>query len=177
MDSNSCMNNEASRRSVKRITYCARQLQTMQLWQWSLVFFCGSNVDGACWRAVDCNPYLACSQGIGTIGPNCSKDGMPNCSRCFEGYHLRNQKCEMKHCHLDGFFVWFLDCLWLFSFNPSRIFWCLHSPQLFVSLRCNSWTPGTCGNGTAATGPDCPAPSLEQCSSCNPGNGLSSQVI
>ena len=100
----------------------------MQLWQWSLAFVSDSNVDVPCWRAVDCNPYLAPSQGIGTLGPNCSKDGMPNCSRCFEGYHLRNQKCEMKHCHSDGTLN--------FGFHASRIFWCLHSAQLFVSLQC-----------------------------------------
>lgn len=36
-----------------------------------------------------------------------------------------------------------------------------------------SFTEGTCANGTAATGADCPAPLMEQCSSCKPGGVLS----
>ena len=36
-----------------------------------------------------------------------------------------------------------------------------------------SFAEGTCANGTAATGADCPAPLMEQCSSCKPGGGLS----
>ena len=36
-----------------------------------------------------------------------------------------------------------------------------------------TFTEGTCANGTAATGADCPAPLMEQCSSCKPGGGLS----